>query len=98
MGWSVYATICGYSSSVRNINNVDRFDWQLLTSDSKQRSTVITGLEEIANLIRRYAEIEHLYLALSSTDLATILKLLSSSCSAKCSNTKLEPHASSIVA
>ena len=62
MGWSVPATVCEYSSSVRNMNNVDRFDWQLLTSDSKQRSAVITGIEEIANLIRRYAEIEHLYL------------------------------------
>ena len=82
MGWSLYATICRYSSSVRNINNVNRFDWQLLTSDSKQRSTVITGIEEIANLIRRYAEIEHLYLGneqyrLSNDLEAGVIKLYS---------------------
>ena len=81
MGWSVHAIVCG-CSSIRNINNVDQFDWQLLTSGSKQRSTVITGIEEIANLIRRYAEIEHLYLGneqyrLSNDLEAAVIKLYS---------------------
>lgn len=44
------------------MNIVDRFKWQLLANDSKQRSTAITSREEIVNLIGRYAEIEHLYL------------------------------------
>lgn len=34
----------------------------ILTNDSKQRSTAMDGLENIAKLIRRYAEIERLYL------------------------------------
>ena len=45
------------------MTNVDRCDWQLLTNDSKQRGAAIMGIEEIAELIRRYAEIEHLYLS-----------------------------------
>ena len=64
------------------MTNVDRCDGQLLTNDSKQRSAAIMGIEEIAKLIRRYAEIEHLYLSDQqyrlSTDLdAAIVKLYS---------------------
>ena len=64
------------------MTNVDRCDGQLLTNDSKQRGAAIMGIEEIAKLIRRYAEIEHLYLSDQqyrlSTDLdAAIVKLYS---------------------
>ena len=82
MGWSVYAALCGYSCSTCNSTNVDRCDWQLLTNDSKQRDAAITGIEEITKLIRRYAEIEHLYLSNEqyrlSADLdAAVIKLYS---------------------
>lgn len=53
-----------------------------MTNDSKQRGAAITGIEEIAKLIRRYAEIEHLYLndeqyRLSNDLEAAIIKLYS---------------------
>lgn len=47
----------------------------LLTNDTKQRSTVIDGLENIAKLVRRYSQIEGLYLSDQSFRLTEDLRL-----------------------
>jgi len=50
------------------------FVFKLLVNDSKQQQAALDGLEYIAGLTRRYAEIEHLFLQNGTSRLANDLK------------------------